>query len=72
MTHAPPFGTKLDEIAHGKHVGSASIRKFIEGEKPLLNVCGHIHEKAGAEDMINSTRLINRPLRHSDKGLSKI
>lgn len=59
VTHAPPFGTKLDEIAHGEHVGSTFIRKFIEEEKPLLNVCGHVHEKAGAEDMVGPTKLIN-------------
>lgn len=42
--HAPPFGTKLDMISSNVHVGSKSIRKFIEKNKPLLTLHGHIHE----------------------------
>ena len=44
VIHAPPFNTKLDIIASGAHVGSKSIRAFIEKEQPYLTLHGHIHE----------------------------
>lgn len=42
--HAPPFGTSLDIIHTGLHVGSIAIRNFIEKKQPLLTLHGHIHE----------------------------
>ena len=30
VAHQPPYGTKLDRIYSGHHVGSHSVRKFIE------------------------------------------
>jgi Icc-related predicted phosphoesterase len=48
VSHSPPFDTPLDVIYNGNHVGSMSIRKFIEkwSEKGLLIAAfhGHIHE----------------------------
>lgn len=63
VIHAPPFNTKLDIITTGAHVGSKSIREFIEKEKPLLTLHGHIHESpkmSGSwKDKINNTICIN-------------
>ncbi|MBI2138469.1 metallophosphoesterase [Candidatus Woesearchaeota archaeon] len=42
--HSPPFNTKLDMTYRGFHVGSRSIRSFIEKEQPPLALHGHIHE----------------------------
>jgi hypothetical protein len=58
VTHAPPYKTKLDKI-HGGYAGSKSIRSFIEQQKPVLAVCGHLHENEGKEDTIGKTRIIN-------------
>jgi Icc-related predicted phosphoesterase len=57
VTHAPPYGTTLDDL--GYHVGSKSIRAFIEKEQPLIAISGHIHESAGQQDMIKKSLLIN-------------
>ena len=63
VIHAPPFNTKLDMITTGAHVGSKSIRKFIEKEQPLLALHGHIHESpqmSGSwHDKIGKTTCIN-------------
>lgn len=63
VIHAPPFNTKLDIITTGAHVGSASIRHFIEEEQPLLTLHGHIHESpkmSGSwKDKIGKTLCIN-------------
>ena len=72
-THAPPYNTRLDlapkldknlkpVTAMGSpvmiHVGSKSIRKFIEKYQPLIGLHGHIHESY-ASDKIKNTTVIN-------------
>lgn len=56
VTHNPPFGTKLDKTETGEHVGSKTIREFIEKNKPLLAISAHIHE-AGGIDKLGETTL---------------
>ena len=58
VSHQPPYNTKNDRIMPGLHVGSKAIRSFIETEKPLLCLCGHIHEGIGL-DYIGSTLIVN-------------
>jgi Icc-related predicted phosphoesterase len=58
VTHAPPIGTKTDILPSGDHVGSESIRRVIEEFQPTLNLCGHIHESMGIDE-IGKTTVIN-------------
>ncbi len=58
VTHTPPYNTKVDIIYEGGHVGSKAIRKFIETYKPILHICGHIHESRGI-DKIGNTYIVN-------------
>lgn len=58
ITHNPPKDTKCDRITSGAHVGSSLIREFVEKYKPLLLVCGHIHESA-AVDQIGPSWIVN-------------
>ncbi len=58
ITHCPPYNTLLDKTFSGEHAGSKAIREFIEEKQPLLNICGHIHENEGKEDLLGRTRLI--------------
>ncbi|MEK6238654.1 MAG: metallophosphoesterase [Planctomycetales bacterium] len=48
LSHPPPFGI-LDRTSRGPHVGSQSLREFIDRVEPRLVVCGHIHEARGVE-----------------------
>ncbi len=74
VVHAPPFNTKLDIITTGEHVGSKSVRKFIEREQPFLTLHGHIHESpkmSGAwKDKIGSTICINVGSSYPDNKLN--
>ncbi len=58
VVHQPPYDTKNDRVFFGKHVGSRSIRAFIEERRPRLTVCGHIHEGNGI-DHIGKTAIVN-------------
>jgi Icc-related predicted phosphoesterase len=56
-SHNPPYGA-CDKVFLGRHVGSKSLRKFIDRRSPDLVLCGHIHEARGIEQ-IGSTVVIN-------------
>jgi len=57
ITHAPPYGTKLDDI--GEHVGNKNIAEFIQKHQPIIAMSGHLHENSGVEDKIGKTRIFN-------------
>jgi len=70
VSHTPPKNTKIDKILSGKHIGSESVRKFIEERRPAAVFCGHIHEARGI-DKINRTFLVNPgPARHGNCSLA--
>ncbi|MFW9923262.1 MAG: metallophosphoesterase [Candidatus Thorarchaeota archaeon] len=58
VSHAPPKDSEADIVQESKHVGSESIRSFIESEKPLVVICGHIHESQTISQ-INSSIIVN-------------
>ncbi len=48
VSHSPPRGVvDLSNYHGGGHVGSISVRKWIEEKQPLLSLHGHIHEARG-------------------------
>ena len=59
VIHVPPYGTRLDEYAPGKHAGSTALRAWVEREQPAYLFCGHIHETAGFSDRLRATQCIN-------------
>jgi len=63
VMHSPPWGTHLDGIQGGHHVGSRAIRNFIASGQPLLSLHGHIHEgprlSGGYKDWIGKTLCVN-------------
>jgi uncharacterized protein len=59
VIHVPPYGTKLDEFAPGKHAGSTALRDWVRRIEPLYLFCGHIHETAGLSDTIGATKCVN-------------
>jgi len=70
VSHHPPKGTKIDRLYSGKHIGSISVRRFIEEKKPSIVFCGHVHEARGI-DHIGETILVNPgPARHGHYALA--
>jgi Icc-related predicted phosphoesterase len=58
VCHQPPYNTITDIALGGPHVGSKSVRTFIERTQPLICFTGHIHEGVGI-DTIGRTQIIN-------------
>ena len=58
VPHAPPFDTPLDKMFLGKHVGSKSVRLFIDRNQPDVVICGHIHEARGITTL-GKSKVIN-------------
>jgi Icc-related predicted phosphoesterase len=58
VCHHPPFDTLTDKTWMDDHVGSKSVRSFIETTQPLVCFTGHIHEAIGI-DTIGVTKIIN-------------
>ncbi|MDP9169102.1 MAG: metallophosphoesterase [Acidobacteriota bacterium] len=59
ICHVPPYGTMLDRITNLKHAGSKAMRAFLKREQPRYFFCGHIHEAAGAAEMLGTTSAMN-------------
>jgi Icc-related predicted phosphoesterase len=57
VSHCPPKDTKIDLVI-GQHIGSGTVREFIERARPILVVSGHVHEAQG-DDRIGSTVVVN-------------
>ena len=58
MSHNPPLDTATDIIASGTHVGSRSVRDFIERVQPDICITGHIHESRSM-DRMGDTVIVN-------------
>jgi Icc-related predicted phosphoesterase len=62
LSHTPPYGAEAD-LRRGVHVGSPGLRNMLDALKPLLWVCGHIHE-ARSVSRCEKTLVVNPgPLR---------
>ncbi|MEE9594504.1 MAG: metallophosphoesterase [Candidatus Hydrothermarchaeales archaeon] len=70
VSHAPPYTTNLD-IARGKHVGSRSVRNFLDENPVDLVVTGHIHEAKGVDELGNTMLLNPGPL-HTGYAIVKV
>ena len=58
VSHQPPINTLNDTISTGAHVGSVTVREFIEKVEPLVCFTGHIHEAPGIDE-IGITKIVN-------------
>ena len=59
LTHAPPYGTAIDDMDGGWHVGCKNYKEFILAHQPILAVSGHIHETFELEEQLGNTLMFN-------------
>ena len=60
LSHAPPYGTKADDIGNGIHIGMPALREAVEKIQPRAVICGHAHENQCVE-RIGKTIIIKVP-----------
>ncbi len=65
LSHTPPHGI-LDrgirfasEDEHTHHIGSTSLRKFMERTRPEVVICGHCHSHGGLSTQMGKTTVVN-------------
>ena len=58
VSHSPPLDSEADKLRNGTHVGSSSVKEFLEKEKISAILTGHIHESITVS-LIGSTLCIN-------------
>lgn len=58
VVHSPPKG-HADVSGAGEHLGSEAVLEAIEAKRPMLALCGHIHESWGSESQLGPTRIVN-------------
>jgi Icc-related predicted phosphoesterase len=58
VPHCPPRNSEVDCNASGVNVGSTAIGKWMDKVKPILVICGHIHEAHG-QAKIGDTIVVN-------------
>ncbi|MDZ7359918.1 MAG: metallophosphoesterase family protein [candidate division KSB1 bacterium] len=57
VSHCPPRNAEVDRSG-GANLGSIAVRSWIDKVKPILVVCGHIHEARG-QAKIGETVVVN-------------
>ncbi len=58
VTHGPPYNTLLDKL-YNEHTGNKSYLRVLKRVKPVLWVCGHIHENKYKTEQRGQTLLVN-------------
>lgn len=67
IAHPPPRGT-LDSVFFNLHAGCPKIREVILRRKPLLYICGHIHESTGTQ-YLGKTLVVNCSIGKTGEGV---
>ncbi|MFH1984183.1 MAG: metallophosphoesterase [Pseudomonadota bacterium] len=57
VVHPPPRGCR-DRVLGRIHAGSSGIAELMHRHHPLMVICGHIHEAAGAKQ-VEGTTIVN-------------
>ncbi len=66
VAHPPPRGT-LDSVLFNLHAGCPKIREVIFAQRPLLYICGHIHESSGTQ-ILGETVVVNCSIGREGEG----
>ena len=72
VTHCPPRNSEVDRNASGVNLGSTAVRKWVDQVKPVLVVCGHIHEARG-QAKVGDTVVVNcGPAKNGNYAIAEI
>jgi hypothetical protein len=66
IAHPPPRGT-LDEVLGKFHAGCSGLNDIVKKCRPILLICGHIHERPGSA-FLGNTLVVNCSMGMKGKG----
>ena len=72
MYHDTPYNTRLDLVRNkasplnGMHIGEPHVNEMIKKHKPLLYLCGHMHENPGIAKLYNTVCLNTGLIQNKD------
>jgi len=58
VSHSPPLGA-VDQSSRGQNLGSEALLEAVKKCRPILVVCGHIHDSWGRSANIGRTTVVN-------------
>ncbi|MFO8015638.1 MAG: metallophosphoesterase [Candidatus Woesearchaeota archaeon] len=58
VTHVHPAGTMMERFTR-VFQGSEGVRRALEGLKPDILLCSHVHEAEGIEEKVGPTKVMN-------------
>lgn len=64
VSHQPPHGTAADRASAAAHVGSHTVRAFIQARRPIVCFSGHIHESHGTGQLAGCSVINAGPAGH--------
>jgi Icc-related predicted phosphoesterase len=72
VPHCPPRNSEVDRSGSGVNVGSTAVRNWMDKVKPILVICGHIHEARG-QAKIGGTVVVNcGPAREGNYAVAEV
>lgn len=72
VPHCPPRNSGVDRTSGLMSVGSTAIRKWVEKVKPILVICGHIHEARGQAKIGNTVVVNCGPARDGNYAVAEV
>ncbi len=69
VSHAAPQGSGADRLPNGRYAGSPAMAQLAAAIKPVLVLCGHIHEARGVYEWQGATVVNPGPFRQGHYAL---
>jgi uncharacterized protein len=72
VPHCPPRNSEVDRSGSGANVGSTAVRSWVDKVKPILVICGHIHEARGQAKIGNTVVVNCGPARDGNYAVAEV
>jgi hypothetical protein len=71
VPHCPPRNSEVDRSG-GANLGSTAVRSWVDKVKPILVVCGHIHEARGKAKIGNTVVVNCGPAKNGNYAVAEV
>jgi hypothetical protein len=71
VPHCPPRNSEVDRSG-GSNLGSTAVRSWVDKVKPILVICGHIHEARGQAKLDNTLVVNCGPAKNGNYAVAEV